>query len=66
MECCPYRALLETVNSESTACVPRYDYPGDEDLVQLKGCTRDVRAHLVSFVFFLQKNRRSSIRVGIF
>ena len=39
-------ALLETVNSESSACGPSYDYPDDEGLVQLKDCTRDVRAHL--------------------
>ena len=27
------------LKSESTACGPSYDYPGDEDLVQLKDKT---------------------------
>ena len=28
-----------------------YDYSGDDDLVKLKDCTRDLRAHLSSFGF---------------
>ena len=55
MESCAKRAFLETANSESTACGPRYDYPGDEDLVQLKECTRDAKAHLASFFFSGEK-----------
>ena len=55
MESCAKRAFLETANSESTACGPRYDYPGDEDLVQLKECTRDAKAHLASFFFSSEK-----------
>ena len=35
---------------KSTACGPSYDYPGDENLVNLKDSTRDERAHLASFV----------------
>ena len=65
MESCAKRAVLETANSENTACGSRYDYTGDEDLVQLKECTRDAKAHLASF-FFPQKNRRSSISVRYF
>ena len=34
-----------------TACGPSDDYPGDEDPVQLKECTRDARANLASFFF---------------
>ena len=52
MESCAKRAFLETANSESTTCGPRYDYPGDEDVAQLKECTRDAKAHLASFFFF--------------
>ena len=37
---------------KSTACGPSYDYPGDENLVKLKDCTTDARAHLASFDFF--------------
>ena len=55
MESCAKRAVLETANSESTACGPRYDYPGDEDLVQLKECTRDAKAHLASCFFPAKK-----------
>ena len=55
MESCANRAFSETVNSESTACGPSYDYPGDEDLVQLNECTRDVKAHLASFGCFSAK-----------
>ena len=55
MESCAKRAVLETANSESTACGPRYDYSGDEDLVQLKECTRDAKAHLASFFFSREK-----------
>ena len=51
MEFCAYRALLETTNSESTACGPNYDYPGDEDLAKLD-YTRDARAYVASFFFF--------------
>ena len=51
MESCAYCI----VNSESTAFGPSYDYPGDEYLLQLKECTRDVRAHLASFVFSAKK-----------
>ena len=32
--------LLETVNRKSTVCGPSYDFPGDEDLVQLKDYKR--------------------------
>ena len=50
-----------------TACGPSYDYPGDENLVKLKDCTRDARRpspscqlwllllFVVVFFFFLQK-----------
>ena len=55
MESCANRAFLETANSGSTACGPRYEYPGDEDLVQLKECTRDARAHLATFFFSAKK-----------
>ena len=55
MKSCAYRAFLETVNSESAVCGPSKDYPGDEHLVQLKECTRDVRA---------KTTRRSSISVS--
>ena len=48
MESGAYSTLLETVNTKSTVCGPSYDYPDDEDLVQLK-TTRDVRVHLASF-----------------
>ena len=64
MESCANRAFLETVNSESTVCGPSEDHPGDEDLVQLKECTRAVRAHLANFVFSAKKNRRSSINLS--
>ena len=37
---------------KSTACGPSYDYPGDENLVKLKDCTTDARAHLASFDIF--------------
>ena len=37
---------------KSTACGPSYDYPGNENLVKLKDCTTDARAHLASFDFF--------------
>ena len=37
---------------KSTACGPSYDYPGDENLVKLKDCKTDARAHLASFDFF--------------
>ena len=57
MESCANRAFLETVNSESTVCGPSEDYPGDEDLFQLKECTRAVRAHLANFVFFSAKKK---------
>ena len=40
---------------KSTACGPSYDYPGDENLVKLKDCTTDARAHLASFDFFFAK-----------
>ena len=66
MESCVKRAFLETANSESTACGPRYDYPFDEGLVQLKEFTRDAKAHLASFFFFPRKNRRSRISVSFF
>ena len=36
-----------------TACGPSYDYPGDKNLVKLKDCTRDARAHLASFGCFI-------------
>ena len=60
MESCAYKVFLETVNSESTVGGSSDEYPGDEDLIQPKECTRDLRAHLASFGFFLAKNRRSS------
>ena len=41
---------------ESCANRASDDYPGDADLVQLKECTRDARAHLASFSFFREKN----------
>ena len=37
---CANREFLETVNGESTACGASYNYPDDEDLVQIKECTR--------------------------
>ena len=49
MASCTYRTLLETLNRENGACGPRIDFPDDEDLVQLKDCSRDVTAHLASF-----------------
>ena len=48
-------ACLKTVNSESTVCGPSEDYPGGEDLFQLKEGTRDARAHLASFAFSAKK-----------
>ena len=47
---------------KSTACGPSYDYPGDENLVKLKDCTTDARAHLASFDFFFRE-KNSSISV---
>ena len=38
---------------KSTVCGPSYDYPGDENLVKLKDCTRDARAHPVRFYLFI-------------
>ena len=35
---------------KSTACGPSYDYPGNENFVKLKDCTRDARARLASLV----------------
>ena len=55
MESCAYKVFSETVNSESTVCGSSDEYPGDEDLIQPKECTRDLRAHLASFGFFLAK-----------
>ena len=63
MESCAYRALLETVIVKITACGPRYDYPGDKNLVKLKDCTRDASRPspscqlwlLLLLLFFLQK-----------
>ena len=40
MESGAYSTLLETVNRKSTVCGPSYDYPDDEDLVQLKDYKR--------------------------
>ena len=53
---------------KSTACGPSYDYPGDENLVKLKGCTTDARAHLASFDFyyFFFREKNSSISVVSF
>ena len=48
---------------KSTACGPSYDYPGDENLVKLKDCTTDPRAHLASFDFFFFREKSSSISV---
>ena len=44
---------------KSTACGPSYDYPGDENLVKLKDCTTDARAHLASFDFFFREKNSS-------
>ena len=59
MESCAYsyRALIETVNMTSTAFGPSYDYPGDENLVKLKDCTQDARAHLVSLFYFFSAKK---------
>ena len=40
---------------KSTACQPSYDYSSDENLVKLKDCTTDARAHLASFDFSFAK-----------
>ena len=42
---------------KSTACGPGYDYPGDENLVKLKDCTTDARAHLASFDFVFSRKK---------
>ena len=48
---------------KSSACGPSYDYPGDENLVKLKDCTTDARAHLASFDFFFFREKNLSISV---
>ena len=48
---------------KSTACGPSYDYPGDENLVKLKDCTTDARAHVTSLIFFFFCEKNSSISV---
>ena len=35
-----------------------YDYSGDDDLVKLKDCTGDLRAHLSSFGFLRKKKKK--------
>ena len=52
-----------------TACGPSYDYPGDENLVKLKDCTRDARRPspscqlwlLLLFFFFFAKKIQLSV-----
>ena len=45
---------------------PSYDYPGDEDLVQLKECTRDVREPISpALVFFAKKIDINGIRSSL-
>ena len=49
---------------KSTACGPSYDYPGDENFLKLKDCTRDARARLASFVFIFSRKFFKSILVS--
>ena len=45
MALCSYRTLLSKV----TPCGPSSDYPGQEEFVTLKDCTKDVTRHLTTF-----------------
>ena len=43
-----------------------YDNSGDDGLVKLKDCTRDLRAHLSSFSFFRKKKIDVQVVVSVF
>ena len=43
-----------------------YNFSGDDDLVKLKECTRDLRAHLSSFVFVRKKKTDVQVLVAVF
>ena len=45
---------------------PSYDYPGDEDLVQLKECTRDVREPTSPALVFSAKKIDVQVLVSVF
>ena len=47
MALCSYRTLLTC--SKVTPCGPSSDYPGQEECVTLKDCTKDVTGHLTTF-----------------
>ena len=38
-----------TLQGRSSTCGQSSDYPGHQECVSLKGCTRDVSSHLASF-----------------